>query len=135
MKSQKGFSLIELLIVVSIIGLMMTVTLPISFDMYARYKASLKAQEVMIAVADLRRESFLYSENKVISSARDIMTINGEAKAFTDARIRIDSPIKFYKNGTTSGGVINLFVGEYIFTLNIKAPLGDLNLDGGSRAA
>ena len=133
-KDQKGFSLIELLIVVSIIGLMMTVTLPISFNMYARYKASLKAQEVMVAVADLRRESFLYSENKVISSASDKMTINGETKIFTDTRIRIDLPIQFYKNGTTSGGIINLIIGGYAFKLNVKAPLGDLSLDGGSQA-
>jgi prepilin-type N-terminal cleavage/methylation domain-containing protein len=133
MKNQQGFTLIELLIVVSIIGLMMTVTLPISFDMYARYKASLTAQEVMVAISDLRLESFLYSENKVLSSSRNKMTINGETKIFTDASIQIDSPIKFYKNGTTSGGIINLIVGEYVFKLSVKAPLGDLNLDGGSQ--
>ena len=135
MKHQNGFSLIELLIVVSIIGLMMTVTLPVSMSMYARYKASLKAQEVMIAVADLRRESFLYSEKKILSSVNNTMMINGEEKNFSDIRIRIGAPIQFYKNGTTSGGSISLLVGEYVFVINIKAPLGDMNLDGGARAA
>lgn len=134
MKNHQGFTLIELLIVVSIIGIMMTVSLPISVDMYSRYKASLKAQEVMVVISDLRRESFLYSENKLLSSIRDVLTINGETKNFADTRIRIDSPIQFYKNGTTSGGIINLRIGEYAFTLQVKAPLGDMNLEGGARA-
>lgn len=133
-KQKKGFTLIELLIVVSIIGVMMTVSLPISINMYYRYKASLRAQEVMVAISDLRRESFLYSENKTLSSANDMMTINGETRAFADTRVRIDFPIEFYTNGTTSGGIINLLVGEYAFSLNIAAPLGDLKLEGGARA-
>jgi len=134
MKNQRGFTLIELLIVVSIIGIMMTVTLPISFDMYSRYKASLKAQELMVIISDLRRESFLYSESKVLSSDKDVMTVNGESRGFADARIRIESPIQFYKNGTTSGGIINLFVGDYAFALHVKAPLGDLTLEAGRPA-
>lgn len=135
MKNQKGFSLIELLIVVSIIGLMMTVVLPISTSMYARYKASLKAQEVMIAVADLRREAFLYSEKKIISASRHQLTVNGESRSFPDAQISVDTPITFYKNGTTSGGFISVRVGEHVFVVNVKAPLGDLKLDIGSRSA
>lgn len=133
MRNQKGFTLIELLIVVSIIGIMMAVSLPISVNMYYRYKASLQAQEVMVAISDLRRESFLYSELKTLSSDKDTLTINGATKIFADTRIRIDTPIDFYKNGTTSGGVINLLVGEYAFFLNITAPLGDLRLEGGAR--
>ena len=134
MRNKRGFTLIELLIVVSIIGIMMTVSLPISINMYYRYKASLQAQEVMVAISDLRRESFLYSENKVLSSDKNVLTVNGMAKNFAATSIRIDTPIQFYKNGTTSGGVINLQVGEYAFFLNITAPLGDLKLEGGARA-
>ncbi|MFZ4439713.1 MAG: pilus assembly FimT family protein [Syntrophales bacterium] len=131
---QQGFTLIELLIVVSIIGIMMTVSLPISINMYYRYKASLQAQEVMVAISDLRRESFLYSENKVLSSDKNVLTVNGVAKNFAATSIRIDVPIQFYKNGTTSGGVINLIVSEYAYSIEIKAPFGDLALEGGLRA-
>lgn len=135
MKNNKGFTLIELLIVVSIIGLMMAVTLPVSADMYYRYKASLKAQELMVVVSDLRRESFLYSENKVLSSDRDKMTVNGKTMIFADTQVSIGAPITFYKNGTTSGGAINLRVGDYLFAVRVAAPLGDLKLEGGSRSA
>ena len=126
--------MIELLIVVSIIGIMMTVALPISYEMYSRYKASLKAQEVMVVISDLRRESFLYSENKVLASTEDTLTVNGETRSFVDTRIRIDPPIEFYRNGTTTGGVINLRIGDYVFILHIKAPLGDMNLESGAQA-
>jgi prepilin-type N-terminal cleavage/methylation domain-containing protein len=128
-RSQKGFTLIELLIVISIIGIMLAVSLPVSFAMYSRYKASLKAQEIMVYISDLRRDSFLYSENKIIASSNDAIMINENSRAFEDTRIRIDAPIAFYKNGTTSGGVIRLFIRDYAFIVRIEAPLGGLMME------
>jgi prepilin-type N-terminal cleavage/methylation domain-containing protein len=128
---QKGFTLIELLIVISIIGIMLSVSLPVSFAMYSRYKASLRAQEIMIYISDLRRDSFLYSEQKILTSANDAIVISGNSRAFEGARIQIDAPIVFFKNGTTSGGVIRLLIGDYVFIVQIKAPLGDLTMTAG----
>jgi hypothetical protein len=108
---------------------MLSVSLPVSFAMYSRYKSSLKAQEIMVYISDLRRDSFLYSENKILTSSNDAIVINENARAFEDTRIRIDAPIEFYKNGTTSGGVIRLFIGDYAFIVRIKAPLGDLMME------
>jgi prepilin-type N-terminal cleavage/methylation domain-containing protein len=127
-KSQQGFTLIELLIVVAIIGMMLSVSLPMSFSMYENYKASLKAQEVMVFVSSLRRESFLYSEGKVLSSKNDVITIDEKEKVFEDTRVQIDSPIKFYRNGTTSGGAIRIYVGGQAYSLSVGAPLGELLL-------
>ena len=59
---------------------------------------------------------------------------SGETRSFVDTRIRIDPPIEFYRNGTTTGGVINLRIGDYVFILHIKAPLGDMNLESGAQA-
>ena len=97
----QGFTLIEILLVISIIGLMLSVTLPISYSMYNSYKASLKAEEVMIFVSTLKRESFLYSEAKILSSKEGVMTVNGKEKTFNDILIHIDPPVEFYKNGTS----------------------------------
>jgi len=127
-KSRQGFTLIELLIVVAIIGMMLSVSLPMSFSMYESYKASLKAQEVMVFVSSLRRESFLYSERKVLSSKNDVITIDENKKVFEDTRVQIDSPIKFYRNGTTSGGTIRIYVGGQAYSLSVGAPLGELLL-------
>jgi len=128
-RSQQGFTLIELLTVVAIIGIMLSVSLPMSYNMYESYKASIKAQEVMIFVSSLRRDSFLYSEGKVLSSENDVITVDGKEKVFADTRLRIDSPIRFYKNGTTSGGLIKIYVGDQAYSLTIRAPLGDLFLE------
>lgn len=125
---QKGFTLIELLIVISIIGIMLTVSLPVSFGMYSRYKAALKVQEIMVYISDMRRDSFLYSESKILTSDKDDLVINGSPKVFEDVRIRVNSPIEFYKNGTTSGGSIRMFAGDYIYNLQIEPPLGGLTI-------
>lgn len=130
-RAQKGFTLIELLIVISIIGIMLTVSLPVSFAMYSRYKASLRAQEIMIYISDLRRDSFLYSEQKILTSANGAIVINENSRLFEGARISTDAPIVFFKNGTTSGGVIRLLIGDYAFIVQIKAPLGDLMMTAG----
>ena len=127
-KARRGFTLIELLIVISIVGVMLSVSLPISVGMFESYKASLKAQEVMLYISGLRRDSFLYSEGKVISSKNDALTVDDNEKVFEGVRIRLDSPIIFYRNGTTSGGVIRIHVAGQAYTLSVGAPLGDLLL-------
>ena len=129
LKKQRGFTLIELLIVLAIIGMMLSVSLSFSAGLYNGYKASMKAEEVLIFVSKLRRESFLYSEAKVLSSANDVLTIDGTANAFEDIRIRVDIPIAFYRNGTTSGGAVNIYVGDQLYTLSVQEPLGGLLLN------
>ena len=129
MINQKGFTLIEILIVVSIIGLMLSVSLPISYSMYMSYKASLKAEEVMIFISSLKRESFLYSEAKILSSKDGVIIVNGKEQVFNDTIVQIDHPIEFYKNGTTSGGTLKIYVGNQAYSLNVKAPLGDIILE------
>jgi len=127
--SSKGFTLIEILIVVSIIGLMLSVSLPISYDMYRSYRASLQAEEVMVFISSLKRESFLYSEAKALSSKDGVMIVNGKEKTFDDTMIQIDRPIEFYKNGTTSGGTISIYVANQAYSLTIQTLHGSLILE------
>ena len=129
MINKKGFTLIEILIVLSIIGLMFSVALPISYSMYGSYKASLKVEKVMVFISSLKRESFLYSEAKVLSSKDGVMIVNGKEKTFDDTSIQIDQPIEFYRNGTTSGGTLKIYVGDQAYTLNVQTPLGGIILE------
>jgi len=124
-----GFTLIEILLVMAILGLMLSVTLPISYDMYRSYKASLRAEEVMMVVSGLKRESFLYNERKILTSENGVMRVNGEEKTISEAQIRIDTPIEFYKNGTTSGGILIVVTGNQVYEVQVQAPLGNLSLE------
>jgi prepilin-type N-terminal cleavage/methylation domain-containing protein len=124
----RGFTLIELLIVVAIIGLIASVTLPISYQMIQNYETSLKAEEVMLFISGIRRESFLYSEYQTLSSEAGGVSVNGQTKVFKDVRIEISTPIEFYQNGTTSGGIIKIKGERGNFTLDVQAPFGDMAL-------
>jgi prepilin-type N-terminal cleavage/methylation domain-containing protein len=126
---KNGFTIIELLIVIILVGMILSVALPVSYGMYETYKASLRAQEVMTYVSGLRRDAFLYSERKVLSSQDGNMTVDGEKKIFKEMGVHISEPIVFFRNGTSSGGVIELSVGDVVQNLVVKTPLGDLSLE------
>jgi len=126
---KNGFTIIELLIVIILVGMVLSVALPVSYGMYETYKASLRAQEVMTYVSGLRRDAFLYSERKVLSSQDGNMTVDGEKKVFREMGIHISEPIVFFRNGTSSGGIIELSVGDVVQNLVVKTPLGDLSLE------
>ena len=125
----EGFTLIEILLVMAIIGILLSASLPISFNMYRSYKASLKAEEVLVFISGLKRESFLYSEAKYVSSKDGVMTVNGKEKKIEDTVIQIDVPIEFYKNGTTSGGTLKIDVGGEMYSLKVQTLFGDLLLE------
>jgi prepilin-type N-terminal cleavage/methylation domain-containing protein len=129
MRKDKGFTIIELLIVIILVGMILSVVLPISYGMYATYNASLRAQEVMAYVSELRRDAFLYSERTVLSSQDGNMIIDGRKKIFSEINVNIAAPIVFFRNGTSSGGVIVLSVSDVVQNLVVKAPLGDLFLE------
>ena len=126
---KNGFTIIELLIVIILVGMVLSVALPVSYGMYETYKASLRAREVMTYVSGLRRDAFLYSERKVLSSQDSTITVDGSKKIFNGIKINISEPIVFFRNGTSSGGVIELSVGDVVQNLVVKTPLGDLSLE------
>lgn len=131
----RGFTLIELLVVISIIGLFFSVALPVSVAMYDGYKASSRAQEIMIRISDIRRQAFLYSERKTLTAKSGILQVNDIEMPFPDIRVQIDREIVFSRNGTTSGGVIGVQVGEQLYLISVSYPTGDLALERSLRDA
>ena len=108
----------------------MGVSVPASYQMYQSYKNSLKAEEVLTYVSNIRRESFLFGEETVLSSTDGrIQQGDGRIMNFTDLFVQIDTPIKFYKNGTTSGGVLKIQAGDSIYRLKVSPPFGNLLLE------
>lgn len=129
MRKEKGFTIIELLIVIILLGMVLSIALPVSYGMYATYNASVRAQEVMAYISELRRGAFLYSEMTVLSSQDGIMTVDGKKKIFSGMQVQLAEPIVFFRNGTSSGGIIVLRFGDVVQNLAVKAPLGDLSLE------
>ena len=129
MCKKRGFTVIELLIVVILVGAVLSVALPASYGMYATYSASLRVQEVMAYVSELRRDAFLYGERKVLSSQDGNITVDGGVKIFNGIHVHLSEPIVFYPNGTSSGGILLLSVGDVVQYLVVKAPLGNLSLE------
>jgi prepilin-type N-terminal cleavage/methylation domain-containing protein len=124
----KGFTIIELLIVVMLVGMVLSIALPVSYGMYESYNASLRTQEVMIYISEVRRNAFLYSERKVLSARNGHLTVDDREKVFSGIHVHLSEPIVFFQNGTTTGGVLILKSGAVIQRLVVQAPLGDISL-------
>lgn len=131
MISKKGFTLIEILIVVAILGLLFSVTIPVSYELYENYKNSLKVQDFMLFISSLKRDSFLYSESIEISSSEGAIVVNGEKKTFNDLYITISQPFRFFKNGTTEGGQIEVRIDNKLYKVIVSSPFGEISLESG----
>lgn len=136
-KNNSGFTLIEILLVISIAGLIMVVSLPISYNMYMSYKASLKAEEVLVFISKVKREAFLYSEENLLYTKDGVIhSDDGQGKvspvSFPGIFVQSDTPVKFFKNGTTSGGMLKIYTAGYTYHLLIKSPFGDLMMEKGA---
>ena len=109
--------------------MMFSVSVPISYSTYQRYQASLKAEKILILVSSMRMEAFLYSRDKLIESKEGRMLVNGtDPGGFEDLFIQINSPIRFYRSGTTSGGEIKVYADNNTFLIEIQSPLGELTM-------
>jgi type II secretory pathway pseudopilin PulG len=125
----QGFTLLELLMVVSLVILLLAITLPVSYSMVQGYQASLQAEEMLLMLSRLKRESFLYGKVQEIRMQEGTFFLNNEAvEDWPVMRGSLEDPIKFYGNGTSSGGVIHLSINGYRFHIDIKAPSGTLSL-------
>ena len=125
---KKGFTLIELLVVLSIAVVMLFVVLPVSYSTYKNYQNSLEVEKVLMFFSSLRRDSFLHSKENLIDAEYGDLKINGEEKVFKGIHFQTEKPIMFYKNGTTSGGKVQLKMGNNNFFIDIQSPSGDLKL-------
>ncbi|MEK6684052.1 MAG: type II secretion system protein [Nitrospirota bacterium] len=126
---RKGFTLIEILLVMTLIGVMLSVVLPVSYSMVKRYQESLEAEKVLMLLSSLRRESFLYSrEMRIETQEGGLIMGDHEEKRFKAVFIHADQPILFYKNGTSSGGQLGLRMESGSYLIQIQGPSGDMKL-------
>lgn len=128
----RGYTLIEILIAMAIVGLLLSVALPVSYSMYKGYKDSLEAEKVLMLLSDIRREAFLHSRVAVVDAVEGTLTVDGARREeFGGIFIRTEKAIQFYKNGTTSGGTLILATPDNAFTITVEPPIGEIKLSRG----
>ncbi|MDY0187329.1 MAG: type II secretion system protein [Syntrophus sp. (in: bacteria)] len=132
---QRGFTLIEILVVMILLAVLLSAVLPVSYNMVRRYGAAMRAQEVMLYISGLRRDAFLYSEKHLLGSLENTLTVDGASIPFADVQITVEPPIFFYSNGTTTGGRIDITVDGERYLLHVTAPFGTLSLEPAEEAA
>ncbi len=129
---RKGFTLIEMLIVVAIIAILFSVVAPMSINMYRSYMASQIAEKMLILLSKIRRHSFLYSVEYEVYCKKGELYINDKKIKLKDKIVcETDKPIIFYNNGTSSGGKMKLNIASFKYTLKVSHPFGAISLENG----
>jgi prepilin-type N-terminal cleavage/methylation domain-containing protein len=138
---KRGFTLIEILIVVAIIAVVLAVAIPFSVNMYKRYAASLDAERLLVLVTQIQREAFLTGEEIYIKAVDGILYANGVPWPILDksdeknpnpplcAYVSMEHPVMFFNNGTTSGGTIDVYARDIKYKVEILAPLGNISMN------
>jgi len=124
-----GFTLIEILIALSILLLIFSITLPVSFSMLKYYKESQEVDKLVIFLSSLRRDAFLHNKEHIISEKDGILNIDGKLNEIEGLKFFIDVPIIFYKNATSSGGIIIVNTSNFKFKVEISSPFGEIKYE------
>jgi len=129
---KKGFTRVEVILVVFLVLLIFSIIYPFSINMLNRQKEKKKILEVIVSISDLRRRSF--SDFKIgIISARDnclIFTLGGKTlkKICFKGNIRLPGEIVFNKNGVSKGREIVFQNPGSVYKVKIEKLTGKVSL-------
>lgn len=125
--SQKGFTLLEMMVAISIAALLMAVSVPAANKMYqsmayrsavgevksllenGRYRAQRYGRPVDVLVRPERREVALDGDSEHVLSDLITLEVVSAAELMRDNETAV---IRFYPDGSSSGGRITLLRGE-----------------------
>lgn len=124
-----GFSLIELLIAILIVGLLYSLITPSLKGVYQRYKSALLAEKVLLFINNKQLEAFLYGK-EVEFSVKDgtLYTTDGDQFISTEVHVEMIQPLKFQPGGTTSGGTIKVYVEDFCWRIDVIPPTGPIRI-------
>ncbi len=119
-----GFSLLELLVVLSLLGLLTAITFPNFVNLYESVRSRLQIDQIIDDINGLGYSAFNSSSEIVLdnipeSAERQIAPINLPA----GWRLAVLNPIRYLQNGACQGGEIRLFFeDELIITTELSPP-------------
>jgi prepilin-type N-terminal cleavage/methylation domain-containing protein len=129
---EKGYTLVEVILVVFLVLLILSVIYPLSIDMLSRQKEKKTILEVIVSISDLRKRSFSDFKIGMISTMDNclIFTLGGTTlkKICFNGNIRIPGEIFFNKNGVTKGGEIVFQNPGSIYKVKIEKLTGKVSL-------
>ncbi len=112
-----------------IIGLLFSVVLPSSKEIYDRYRGNLYAEKILLFLSEMRREAFLYGmEIEITLQDGALKTREGKFFKPEIGKIDMPEPIIFYPLGTSRGGKLFYHYGKITFLIEVKAPFGEILL-------
>ncbi|MEN2985835.1 MAG: type II secretion system protein [Thermodesulfovibrionaceae bacterium] len=125
---KKGFTLIEILIVLAILSLVFSVVVPFSYSLYTYYTETHEIEKVALTLSSLRREAFLYNRENIVYEKNGILYLNDNPLSM-NFKFKMDKPIIFFKNGTSSGGIISVFTGKNLYKIEVNSPFGEIHYE------
>lgn len=123
---RNGFTLIEILIVVLIIGLVYSIVLPFTQKTYEKFIIIKRIEEIKSFIAECKARSFLYGEKIEIHVENDSLRAGDLLFYRADLNLSSERPIVFYPLGTTGGGKIQVRYRDLFYELEILSPNGDI---------
>ena len=135
LRAAAGFTLLELLVVLAIIGLLLAVTTPIFSQVYARARFALDREDVEqqllvlpVKVRDAGRAGFLADANATLDPAPAEGPMPEAWQALqlrlpSGWRMEVPKPIIYHFTGTCDGGEVVFSVASLSVTYDLAAPL------------
>lgn len=125
---KKGFTFIELIVVVMMVGMMFSAVFSVSYQTYKKYRYYHSLTNLVAKLKQARKESFLYSETKRVYSKDGAIFISDRKFEIDGCFLNIEGEIVFTKSGS-EGGIISCICDKYTYTIKITPPYGEVVLE------
>lgn len=105
-KATRGFTLIEMLVVLVLLSLMMGIAMPKLWNFYQRRTEQVQVDHVLYRIADLRQAAKHQGEPLFINPSD--FAPKGQVPLPSDWKLNQMQQLRFLTNGVTNGGEIKL---------------------------